>query len=206
MNNKKLAIIGAGGHGRVLADIARLNNYRYIVFADDNEKLTECGGYPIVCKINDVLKFINEEYDIVVAVGNSKLRQGIQESLSNFGKVVSLIHPNSTVSSDVVIGEGTVIMAGAVINPGTKIGNGCIINTGATVDHDNVIGDYAHVSVGAHLAGTVLIGKRTWIGAGVIISNNINICDDCIIGAGAVVINDIEVSGTYVGIPARKVK
>ena len=96
------------------------------------------------------------------------------------------------------------IMAGAVINPGTKIGKGCIINTCASVDHDCDIGDYVHVAVGSHVCGTVSVGNQTWIGAGATVINNIYICPECMIGAGAVVIKNIIQNGTYIGIPAKE--
>ena len=120
--------------------------------------------------------------------------------------IVSLVHPSAVIAPNVKIGVGTVVMAGAVINPWTKIGQGCIINTCASVDHDCRIGDFVHVSVGAHVAGTVIIGDNTWVGAGATVSNNIEIVEDCMIGAGAVVIADITEHGTYVGVPAKKLK
>ena len=106
---------------------------------------------------------------------------------------------------DVEIGQGTVVMANAVINAGARIGAHCIINTSAVVEHDNRIADFVHISVGAKLAGTVSVGKRSWVGIAACVSNNIHICDDCMIGAGAVVIKDIEESGTYVGVPVKKI-
>ena len=96
-------------------------------------------------------------------------------------------------------------MAGAVINPGVRIGKGCIINTCSSVDHDCTVGDFVHVAVGSHLCGTVSVGDGTWIGAGATVSNNVSICSDCMIGAGAVIVNDIKKSGTYVGVPARRI-
>ena len=96
-------------------------------------------------------------------------------------------------------------MAGAVINPGVGIGKGCIINTCSSVDHDCDVGDYVHIAVGSHLCGTVSVGDGTWIGAGATVINNVFICSDCMIGAGAVVVNDIQESGTYVGVPARRI-
>lgn len=195
----RLVIIGAGGHGKVIADIAQKNGYEDIVFLDDNEDIVECAGYPVVGKISDVFSI---EGDVIIAIGNAKMREKIQKKLN----VVSLIHPNAVISRRVKIGEGTVIMAGAVINSDVIIGKGCIINTCASVDHDCNLGDFSHISVGAHVAGTCKIGDRTWIGAGAIVSNNIDICNDCIIGAGAVVINNIENNGTYIGIPARRIR
>lgn len=193
---KKLIIIGASGHGKVIADLAVMNGYEEIIFLDDNENLKECAGFPVVGKTKDA-KYING--DKIVAIGNSKIREKIQNELDN---VVTLIHPNAVISRRVTIGVGTVIMAGVVINSDTNIGNGCIINTCSSVDHDCEIGDFSHVSVGAHIAGTVKIGSSTWIGAGATISNNLKITCECIIGASALVINNIDRSGTYVGIPA----
>lgn len=202
---KKLIIIGAGGHGKVVADIAKLNGYLEIAFLDDDESVKSCLGYPVLGKSDIAVKY--SDADFFVAVGNSGIREKIQERLMKEGlHLVSLIHPNAVVADSVEIGKGTVIMAGVVINPDAKVGAGCIVNTGASVDHDNVVEDYAHISVGSHLAGMVHIGKRTWIGAGVVVSNNINICDDCMLGAGSVVVKDIETAGIYVGVPAKKKK
>lgn len=199
----KLIIIGASGHGKVIADIAAQCGYTDIGFLDDNPDVQECLGYPVIGKTENANKFSDAEF--IVAIGNPQIRQKVQEQLSNKKfHIVSLVHPKAIVADYVEIGEGTVIMAGAIINPACKIGKGCIVNTGASVDHDSVIDDYAHISVGSHLAGSVQIGERTWIGAGAVVSNNIRICEDCMIGAGAVVIKDIKKSGTYVGVPARE--
>lgn len=195
---KKLIIIGASGHGKVIADIAVKNGYEDIVFLDDDENVKECAGFPVVGKTTEAKGM---DGDKIVAIGNPKIRERIQEEV---GRVITLIHPNAVISRRVEIGEGSVIMAGAVINSDVVIGKGCIINTAASVDHDCRVGDYVHVSVGAHLSGTVEIGRRTWIGAGATVSNNVNICGDCMIGAGAVVIKDIDKPGTYVGVPARE--
>ena len=197
---KKLVIIGASGHGKVIADIAVRNGYKEIVFLDDDETIIECAGFPVVGKTSEAK---NIEGDKIVAIGNAKIRKRIQAELNN---IVTLIHPTAVISRRVEIGEGTVVMAGAVINSDAVIGKGCIINTGASVDHDCRIADFVHVSVGAHVAGTCIIGERTWIGAGATVSNNVNICGDCMIGAGTVVIKDIDKPGTYVGSPARKIK
>ena len=197
---KRLVIIGASGHGKVIADIAARNGYEEIVFMDDDENIKECAGFPVVGKTSEAR---NIDGDKIVAIGNAKIRERIQERLND---VVTLIHPDVAISRRVTIGTGSVVMAGAVVNSDTVIGKGCIINTGASVDHDCKIEDFAHISVGAHVAGTCVIGERTWIGAGATVSNNVNICGDCMIGAGAVVIKDIDKPGTYVGSPARKIK
>ena len=198
----KLTIIGASGHGRVVADIARLNGYDEIEFLDDNANLDHCGKYPVVGNTAQASEINN---DIIVGIGNAPVRKRFMEQLAD-KRFATLIHPDAVIAEDVVIGKGTVIMAGAVINPGASIGKGVIINTCSSVDHDCNVSDYVHVAVGAHLCGTVNVGKMTWIGAGATVSNNVNICGNCIIGAGAVVIKDIEKKGTYIGVPAKNIK
>ena len=198
-SQKKLIIIGASGHGQVVADIALLNGYKDIVFCDDNPSLTECMGFPIVGRTEDAVKM---DGDKIVAIGDPEVRERLQERIN----AVTLIHPNAVIGVTVTMGAGCVVMAGGIINPNTTIGKGVIINTSASVDHDCVIGDYAHIAVGAHVCGSVSIGKRTWIGAGATVRNNINICNDCMIGTGAAVVNDIDTPGTYVGVPAKKIK
>lgn len=198
---RKLAIIGASGHGKVVADIARRNGYKEIVFLDDDDSIHECGDYPVIGKSFEAGTI---DADVIIGIGNANIRKRIQESIPD-EKVVTLIHPDAVVAEEVVIGAGTVVMAGAVINPGARIGKSCIINTCSSVDHDCKVGDYVHISVGSHLCGTVSVGNETWIGAGATVSNNISICSNCIIGAGAVVINEIKESGTYVGVPVKRV-
>lgn len=198
----RLIIIGASGHGKVVADIAVLNGYKDIVFLDNDTEITQCAGYFVLGP--DTL--ISElEGDVFIAIGDAETRKKLMERDSERFFPV-LIHPSAVVAKDVEVGEGSVIMAGAVINPGARIGKGCIINTSSSVDHDCIVEDFCHISVGAHLSGTVVVGTGTWVGTGAIVSNNINICGGCTIGAGAVVIKDIDESGTYIGVPARKNK
>ena len=195
----KIVIIGAGGHGRVVADIAKACGYKEILFLDDADRILAVG------KVSDFAKY-KDDASFVVAIGNSKIREKIQSQLLDYGcEIVTLKHPLAVIGSNVLFGIGTVVMPGVVINNGSRIGDGVILNTSCSVDHDNVIGDYCHVSVGAHLAGTVHVKEHTWIGAGAVVSNNINVCNECMIGAGAVVIKNIEESGTYVGVPARRI-
>ena len=196
-NSKKLIIIGASGHGKVIADIALLNGYKDIVFLDDDDSVTECAGFPVVGKTSEASHI---DGDKIVAIGNASARKRIQEQIDT----VTLIHPDAVIGRNVTIGAGTVIMAGVVINPDTTIGRGCIINTSSSVDHDCVIGNYTHVAVGAHVCGTVAVGENVWLGAGATISNNVNICDDVVVGAGAVVVSNILEPGTYIGVPATR--
>lgn len=201
---KRLVILGAGGHGKVVADIAiKTKNYDEILFLDDG-KSGEVLGLPVAGKIKDFAIW-QHDAEYFVAIGNSTVRESLIKQIVSSGKpVATLIHPNATIAESVKIGQGTVIMAGAVINPDTVIGEGVIINTSCSIDHDNVIGDYVHVSVGTHLAGGVSVGKHTMVGAGTTVINNISICENCMVGAGAAIVKDIEIEGTYIGVPAKR--
>lgn len=200
---KKLLLIGASGHGKVIADIAVRNGYHILGFLDDNMEAKEVMGLPVLGKVADAETYIDKA-QMCVSIGNAKVRSTIMMGLLEKGASCPvLIHPNATIGMNVEIGEGTVIMAGAVVNPCAQIGRGCIVNTCASVDHDCVLEDYVHVAVGAHVSGTVHIGMNTWIGAGATIKNNVSITNDCMIGAGAVVVKNIDEPGVYVGIPAK---
>lgn len=202
----KLLIIGASGHGKVVADIAlNMNKWRTIVFLDDDDDIKNSLGLKVIGKTEEAFDLI-DEYDIFVGIGNNETRKKILEELVNKGASIPVLsHPSVVIGEQVEIDIGSAIMAGVVINSSTKVGKGCIINTGSTIDHDCNIDDFVHISPGTHLAGTVKVGKSTWIGIGSVVSNNLSITDGCMIGAGAVVTKDITESGTYIGVPARRV-
>ena len=198
-----VVIIGASGHGKVVADIIQRSGDQVIGFLDDNRELSDqIMGFPVLGPVDQYQNYLDKEF--VVAIGNAKIRKNVVRKLGNIKWYIA-IHPTAVISEmDTVIEEGTVVMANAVVNAGAKIGKHCIINTGAIVEHDNRLQDYVHISVGAKLAGTVSVGAGTWIGIGACISNNISICGDCMIGAGAIVVKDIKEAGTYIGVPAGK--
>lgn len=202
----KLIIIGASGHGKVVADIAiKMNKWQSIAFLDDDESIKVSMGLEVIGKTADAFTY-KDEADFFVAIGSNATREKIQEKLIEQGlNVVSLIHPSAVIGTEVEIGIGTTVMAGVVVNSSTRIGKGCIINSSSSIDHDNVIEDYVHISPGVSLAGTVKIGRLNWIGIGSVVSNNVNICSGCKVGAGAVVVKDITEPGTYVGVPVGRV-
>lgn len=194
-------IIGAGGHARVIADIVRCSGDRVLGFLDD---AAPSADLPVLGKVKDYVNYPVAAF--IIGIGNAAVRRKIAEQLAGVNWYTA-IHPAAVISAEgVSIGAGTAVMAGAVINPGAVIGAHCIINTASVVEHDNRIGDFAHISVGAKLAGTVTVGEDTWVGIGAAVSNNVDICGGCMIGAGAVVVKSITEPGTYVGVPARRIK
>ncbi|WP_039043097.1 acetyltransferase [Sporosarcina sp. ZBG7A] len=203
---KNLLIIGASGHGKVVADIAlRMNKWESIAFLDDDEAIELSMGIEVIGTSADINKYIHE-YEIFVGIGDNAIREKVYEALETVGASIPvLIHPSVVIGEQVLMGSGTVVMAGAVINCCTTIGKGCIVNTGSTIDHDNSIKDFVHISPGAHLAGTVSVGKGSWLGIGSVVSNNVIIPSGCTIGAGSVVIRNITEPGVYVGVPVRSV-
>lgn len=203
---EKLLIIGASGHGKVVADIAlKMKKWKSIAFLDDDESIKSSMGFDVIGTSKNAFRHL-DEYDVFVGIGNNAIRENIQNKIEVEGaSIPTLIHPRAIIGEQVEVGSGTVIMAGVVINCCTRIGEGCIINTGATVDHDSLIEDYVHISPGVHVAGTVTVGQGSWLGIGSMVSNNINITSGCNIGAGAVVIKSLTEPGTYVGVPVRRV-
>lgn len=199
----RLIIVGAGGHGKVIADNALKNGYTDICFVDDHAT-GSCMGFPIIGMSEDLPKLNDGKTDFVIGIGNNAIRKKIAQEYDVHW--VTLIHPSAQLALNVSVGRGTVVMAGAVVNACAMIGEHCIINTCAVIEHDNVIEDYVHISPKAALGGTVRIGTGTHVGIGATVVNNVGICANCIVGAGAVVIRNIVNGGTYVGVPARKIR
>ena len=199
--SKKLIIIGAGGHGKVVFDVAKLNGYKEISFLDD-----KVISPAVVGKIKDCEKFSNGN-DFFVAVGDNEKRATISKYLKEKNiEQTSLIHPSAVIGSRVKIANGVVIMANAVVNAGATIGEGVIINTSASVDHDSVIGNYTHVAVGSHLCGGVRVGDNCLLGVGSAVVNGVSIPSNTVIGAGGVVVKSLEKPGKYAGVPVKEIE
>ena len=202
--HKDVIIIGAGGHAKVIADIVRKSGDNLVGFLDDSKEAgTEFFDAFILGKTDSYHEYPDKEF--IIAIGNNGIRQKIVEQMRDV-TFYTAIHPTAVIGEGVTIGEGSCVMANAVVNADAKIGKHCIVNTASVVEHDNVISDYVHISPTAALAGTVTVGERTWIGIGAKVKNNTDICADVVVGAGAVVVKNITEGGTYVGVPARKVK
>ena len=201
---KSVVIIGAGGHAKVVADIVSASGDRIVGFLDGIHPMGKFMGYDKLGTDDEYINYLDCKF--VIAIGKASVREQIAEKMRGV-QWYTAIHPTASISeSHTMIGEGTVIMSNVIVNAGAQIGKHSIINSGAIVEHDNNIGDFAHISVGAKLAGAVTIGKCTWVGVGATVSNGIQVCENVVIGAGGVVVRNITDSGTYVGVPAQKIK
>lgn len=205
--SKGLAILGAGGHGRVVADCAERLGCSRIVFFDDNPRAKKPGPWDLVGIGADLLASVTDFEAFIVGIGINRIRLERQQTLlAAGGRVATLIHPAATVSRHAVIGEGSVVFAGAVVNPGAVVGQACILNTGCGIDHDDRLADGVHVSPGAHLGGGVSVGEASWIGLGAAIREGLMIGSNVRVGAGAVVVRDVADGLTVVGNPAQDMK
>ncbi|PUA27598.1 MAG: acetyltransferase [Cellvibrio sp. 79] len=203
---KKLAIIGASGHGKVVADIAETCGWEAINFFDDanGTKGTKNGAWPITGNVSDFILSSDTYTAVIVAIGNNEIRSKIcDDLLARNIPLATLIHPTATISRYAQIGPGSVVVAGSVINTYASIGRGAIINTNSSIDHDCSLGNYVHISPGANLAGNVCIGDKSWIGIGACVKQQIIIGNKVIVGAGSVVVKNVPDNMTVTGIPAR---
>jgi len=190
-------IYGASGHGLVVADIAKICGYSDIILIDDgdNEYLS----------FDDIKK--KTQIPIAFGIGNNMIRKELFKKVKKHGfKVATLIHKDTTISDSVTIGEGTVIMAGVIINPYSNIGKGVILNSSSTIEHESLIEDFVHISPNVALAGAVKIKESTHIGIGSSIIQGITIGERCIVGAGSVVVKDIKDRSIAYGNPCQVIR
>jgi sugar O-acyltransferase (sialic acid O-acetyltransferase NeuD family) len=201
-----LIIIGCGGHGRVVADIAKAAGQHVIGFLDDDPEAKKTGRIILGTVRGTLLQYI-DGHQLVVAIGTNSIRRDICERiLVAGGQLGTLVHPTAIIAPDVSIGVGTVIMAGAIINTGSTIGRFSVVNTGAILDHDNVVEDNVHISPGCSLAGGVVCRRDSFIGTGASISPRVVIGENAVIAAGAAVIRHVEPSTLVAGCPAVEKK
>lgn len=202
---KRLAILGASGHGKVVADTAEYCGWTEILFFDDAWPARASNGFwAVVGSSNDLFERVHEFDGVVVAIGNNATRQAKLVSLMQLGAALpTLVHPSAYVSRHADVGAGTVIFAGAVLNAGACVGAGGILNTGCSVDHDCILSEAVHISPGARLAGGVTVGERSWVGIGACVKQLITIGFDAVVGAGAAVVSDVVAGTTVVGVPAK---
>lgn len=194
----QIFLIGAGGHGKVVADTALAARYSDIAFLDDVWPARDTNGsWPIVARVTSAQR------PAFCAIGNNQRRAEVFYE-QNLQDSPVLVHPSAVLSPSVTLGAGALVVAGAIVNADVQIGCGVIINTAASVDHDCKLGDFVHVSPGARLAGNVTVGDRSWIGIGAVVKEGTKIGKDVVIGAGAAVICDVQDGAVMGGVPARR--
>jgi sugar O-acyltransferase (sialic acid O-acetyltransferase NeuD family) len=209
-NTMEIIIYGAGGHGKVVADVLeRQAKYSLLGFLDDNPE--NWGKEQLSYKILGGYSFLRDQglvnYPVIVGVGDNRTRQQLVARLNALGcRFGCAIHPSAQIARDVQIGDGVMVMANVVINPGSRIGSHTIVNTGAIIEHDCVIGDFVHISPAAALAGNVAVQEGAHLGIGSVILPGVQIGAYSIIGAGAVVVRDIPERVVAVGVPAKPIK
>lgn len=202
---KRLAILGASGHGKVVADIALAAGWTQVVFFDDAWPQRQRNGHWDIAGNSAALVGALDGLDgVVVAIGDNATRWDKHRQLSAAGaRMATLTHPAASVSPFARIGLGSVLMAGAVVNADAELGEASIVNTGATIDHDCRLGHAVHASPGVHLAGGVGVGALSWLGIGSVVVNRVQIGERVTVGAGSVVTRDVASNTRVVGIPAR---
>lgn len=194
---KALYIYGAGGHGKVLSDIANLKGYDEIIFLDDEDPM-----HPSLSDIG-----ASKDIPIAIGIASNQRRKVIYKKLKSMGlKIVTLIHPSATISPSVKIGRGCVIMAGVIINADSHIKKGVILNSGCIVEHECIVEEFAHISPKVALARKVHIETLVHVGIGTNVIQNVSIGRDSIIGAGSVVVSDILPNSIAYGVPCKTQK
>jgi len=202
---KVLAILGAGGHGKVVADTAESNGWDSIVFFDDAwPALQKNGIWSVVGTSNDLIRTVRTFSGVVVAIGNNAIRRAKLTELAAIGaSIVTLVHPSAIISRYASLGLGSVAFPGVVVNAEAVVGEGAILNTGCSVDHDCRVGAAVHLSPGVRLAGGVEVGDCSWIGIGATARQLVKIGNNVVVGASAAVVSDLPDNTVAVGVPAR---
>lgn len=204
-----LLILGAGGHGKSVADAAVASGkWKTVAFADDGLAVGALVmGLAVVGKFSDVENLRGNFPQAVVALGNNSSRRQVQQKLEGLGfALATVIHPAAIISPSAKLGEGTAALAGAIVNACAEVGRGCILNTACSVDHDCVIGEFSHISPGARLGGAARVGDLCWLCMNSTVINGISVANGCVLAAGSALLGDTEPKGLYAGIPAIKKK
>jgi sugar O-acyltransferase (sialic acid O-acetyltransferase NeuD family) len=204
----RVLIVGAGGQGRVVADILlsgrKTSGLTPIGFVDDRKAQSGSAllGLPVLGTVAQIQGIPHDA--IVVAIGDNHLRQEVTLGLEAAGEqLVTAAHPWTSIAADVEIGAGAMISAGAVIMPGARIGRGVLVNTRASVDHETLVDDFAHVSPGATVGANASIGARTLVGLAAAVMTGCHVGADCVVGAGALVHRDLPDNVVAIGVPAQ---
>ncbi len=207
---KKLAFIGAGTHSDAVLPVASSYNYQFVGYFDDKD-IKEYNGFPVLGKLTDVIQALDNKFvDLVfITIGDNAKRKEIFDLIhvDHYDKLCNFIAPSSIIlNSDALLGRGIFIGHNVFLGADVTVGDNSIVNTGAIVEHHSVIGKNCNVAPGVIINGITNIADECYIGSGTTIIQCINLCSKVFTGAGTVVVNDIVEPGTYVGVPAKKIK
>jgi sugar O-acyltransferase (sialic acid O-acetyltransferase NeuD family) len=209
---KRVLILGAGGHGRVVLDILlQTGQHQVIGFLDNNPNIhaRRIDGIPVLGAIQDLAELARESNvaGVIVAIGDNGVRRGLAREVDAAGiDLINAVHPSAALAQNATLGRNVVIAAGVVVCAHCQIGDSVILNTGCIIDHQTMIGEGSHICPGVRIAGRVNVEPGTFIGIGATIIPKVTLGCECIIGAGAVVIDDIPPMATVIGVPARQIK
>lgn len=212
---KKLVIFGSGGHAKVIfSEVMKLRKFQFLGFVDDFKKKGE-----LVVRLNNknfynlgnIKQVINDNKKIngIIGVGLNRIRKKIVKDINKIDKnfkFEKIVSKDAIVNSNVSLGEGTLVVSGAVINNGTKIGKHCILNTSCSIDHDNQFSDFSSAGPGVITGGNVVVGEQSYLGLGCMVKNQVNILENTIVGFGSIVNKDCKKNSIYWGSPAKKIK
>lgn len=195
-------LFGGSGHCKVIIDII-LESKEFVIesIVDHNPKFNFIFDIPVL-DFNEMKNFEGKQF--IVSIGGNKSRKKVVESIQ--ATYLTAIHPKASISRFSGIAEGSVVMAGAIINADSQIGKHCIVNTGAIIEHDCGIDDFVHISPNACIAGNVKVGEGSHIGIGAKVIQGVTIGKWVVIGAGAVIIDDVPDYAVVVGIPGKIIK
>lgn len=205
---KSLLVLGFGGHGRTVADVAVDCGYDQIAFLDDAHDAFDKNTSHTVLGPLSLLQEIVKDWPVAIAaIGNNAARLRLFHELAGAGfEQPNIVHPSAIISRSASLGKGVFVGRGAVIGTNATIGDASIINTRASIDHDCSIGLANHIAPGATLSGEVVTGERVWLGTGCAVKQGARIGSDVLIGVGAAVVGNLEEAGTYIGVPAKLLK
>lgn len=203
-----IVILGAGGHARVLIDLADMLGLEIKGLTSRHHEVgTLIAGKPVLGSDRVLLEQEVGEVELAIGFGTtemSSVRKALFERMRDVGyQFVTLIHPSACVSGGAAIGEGSQIMAGTVLQTGVKVGENCIVNTRASLDHDVAVGDHCHIAPGVVCSGGVEVGHGSHLGVGSVVIEGINIGSSSMVAAGALVVEDLASGARVKGVPAR---
>jgi UDP-perosamine 4-acetyltransferase len=208
---RKVVIVGAGGHARVVSTVLALNKQVSVVgYADPVLKVPgeQINGLPVLGDLDILPDLLRDGVSgAIIAIGDNALRERRWQQVGTLGfDLINAIHPTAIIEHNATLGRGVVIAAGAVVCCNVVVGDNCIINTGAIVEHETNVGSNVHIAPGTNIAGRVVIGRNSFIGIGATVKEYIRIGENVTIGAGAVVIENVPDNVVAAGVPALPIR